>query len=316
MKKRCLHAAITGILLLALYFTAGFREQFFTKTDETEPIVTEQQKETIKVDNPVTESEPESLETTELSFDTIPKRNIKSELIIPSVQITSDSAHSITVTWDAAQTVSNYHVTLSYDDGSVIAVHDVSESEHTTTFTQLRDNRTFQASVYADYIEDDQTYQGKAITSDTYYLEHVVTIEETALTSQGDCGRLVIPDKNINVALYRGYNTDDSQAIVNAQDSACIIDWYSGIDIIADHWNQGFDNIKSCTPDETYAYIGHGDTVTTYICTNRFTGHNTESDLTDDNYNSITTQNQGGITLYTCNNNWRNITIVYFQPIS
>ena len=44
-------------------------------------------------------------------------------------------------------------------------------------------------------------------------------------------------------------------------------------------------------------------------------GHNTGSDLTDNNYNSVVRKwNPNGITLYTCVNGWRNVRIAFFEP--
>ena len=41
---------------------------------------------------------------------------------------------------------------------------------------------------------------------------------------------------------------------------------------------------------------------------------NFKSWLTNSNYSSIHYDNEGGITCYTCKENWQNIRVVFFQP--
>ena len=70
--------------------------------------------------------------------------------------------------------------------------------------------------------------------------------------------------------------------------------------------------IKKCQPGTT-AYMETENGRQNYVCTKIFKGHNTGG-LTDEEYNPIDDWNPGGITSYTCNGNWRNIVIVFFQP--
>ena len=43
-------------------------------------------------------------------------------------------------------------------------------------------------------------------------------------------------------------------------------------------------------------------------------GHNTGKTLTDTDCNSIETMHVGALVCYTCNENWQNVTIVFFVP--
>lgn len=124
-------------------------------------------------------------------------------------------------------------------------------------------------------------------------------------------GRFSIPDTNINVACF---NSRD-QKVVDNQDSAAMFGQGDMI-VIADHTNQGFSKICDCSVG-TKAYFNEGYRLKEYICTASFIGHNTGDALTDKNYTSIMyNSNKGGITCYTCLNNWQNVWIVYFQPVN
>lgn len=123
-------------------------------------------------------------------------------------------------------------------------------------------------------------------------------------------GRWVIPSLGVDVATFHSME----QSVVDASDSAAMF-VFGDMKVIADHWNQGFEVIKKCTVG-TKAYFDTGDKKTEYICTRSFSGHNQKTDMTDDNYNSVLYGcNTDGITCYTCNGNWKNIWIVFFQPV-
>ena len=136
----------------------------------------------------------------------------------------------------------------------------------------------------------------------------------------GNAGTLYIPDVGISVKLNYsdGYN---DQATCDAWNSAVYCPGSSdasvsfGVaDYIADHTNQGFNAIKSAEVGYTKAYIVHPDgSVSTYVCTARFNGHNTGELITDWDYNDLFWDNEGGVTMYTCNENWQNITVTYWR---
>lgn len=257
------------------------------KKEIKESVVTKQIKENIK-------------ESTRAAIRAKQAQEIKDKLVIKSVDLSSDDANSVTVSWKPCKQMTSCNINLFTENGSHVSTKTITDIDETSiSFNDIPDDTTYVASVQSFFTDEHSSYKSESVYSDSYYLEHIPTPQELALSGQGSAGRLVIPDVGINVGLHYTYGTDDSQSVVNSPDAAAIPTWFSQC-IIADHWNQGFEGIKSCVPGQTLAYVGEGDNVTT--------------DLVDDNYNSITTANMGGLTMYTCNDNWRNITIVFFQP--
>lgn len=140
--------------------------------------------------------------------------------------------------------------------------------------------------------------------------EHAKAYCAKRSVANGAIGRWVIPDVGVNVACY----DSNEQSVCDRKDSAA--SWQNGAGLqrfIADHWNQGFDAIKKCVVG-TKAYMDNGETKTWYVCTSVEDGHNTGLGLVDNNYQAFEDRNQGGMTCYTCNGNWKNIKIVFFAP--
>lgn len=126
-------------------------------------------------------------------------------------------------------------------------------------------------------------------------------------TTYGTAGRLYV--NGINVALYND-GTSGSQATVDAKDSASFFR-YKGTTIICDHTNQGFSAIKTVKVGDE-AYIKYEDgSVLTLICTGTDQGHNLTDDIVDSNGNSV--YGAYPIVMYTCNENWHNVTIVFWD---
>lgn len=129
-------------------------------------------------------------------------------------------------------------------------------------------------------------------------------------------GRLTIPSLGVDTYLYWAdyYNGDDSQAVVDATDSAAWLVMDGHKPLIAEHRHQsGFNNIKKAVTGVTEAYITKGESVTKYICAN------IDSNGINPGYGFITYSNgeiptscgdMNGIVMYTCNSHWSNITIV------
>ena len=119
-------------------------------------------------------------------------------------------------------------------------------------------------------------------------------------------GRFYIPAVGVDVACYRS----SAQSVADAADSAAYF-FACGHDVIADHVNQGFGAIKGCK-------IGDGAQLVTaegtehYTCVGLIQGHNTGIALTDLAYNPIDDMYPDTLVCYTCNDNWRNVTIVFF----
>ena len=119
-------------------------------------------------------------------------------------------------------------------------------------------------------------------------------------------GRFYIPDVGVNVALYDTY----AQSVCDNKDSACFFD-YGTQRIVADHKHQGFNAIKKCKPGME-AYISDGTKIERFVCTEIILGHN-DGLLYDNDYNDVAYRNPDGITCYTCNDHWKNVTIVFFK---
>ena len=121
-------------------------------------------------------------------------------------------------------------------------------------------------------------------------------------------GRFSVPDVGVNVGCYGS----SAQAVADANDSAAYFD-ACGHTVIADHVNQGFGAIKGCT-------VGDQAQLTTetgeerYVCVGSIQGHNTGKALTDENYTPIDELYPDTLVCYTCNDNWQNVTIVFFAP--
>ena len=81
--------------------------------------------------------------------------------------------------------------------------------------------------------------------------------------------------------------------------------------IVADHNHQDFRLLKACEVGD----IAYGPDNTKYKCVEILSeGHNTGTQLTTSDGTSIENMHSGALVAYTCNENWRNVTIVFFQP--
>ena len=188
------------------------------------------------------------------------------------------------------------------DDGTTIEL--TKTTDGTYSFTQPAQAISIEVSF--------SKIQEKKETSCSYCggADHSTGHCTTKSIASGAVGRWVIPDVGVNVACY----ASSEQSVCDRKDSACYFTLGSQ-KVIGDHWNQGFGAIKKCVVG-TKAYMDTKDGKQWYICTGVIPdGHNTGSALTDADYNPLTEANPGGITCYTCNGNWKNVTIVLFSKI-
>lgn len=152
-----------------------------------------------------------------------------------------------------------------------------------------------------------------------YYWENLGNGEKAVQTHGNDTlkddvisedyvGRLKINDVNINVGLYG----NNKQSTTDKIDSANYYTTGKGY-IIADHNNQSFITLKNVKVG-TVAKIDYKDgTTKEYKCVEVINGHNTGTDITDNNYNSL--YGKHDIMCYTCKENWNNIIICMFDEI-
>lgn len=127
-------------------------------------------------------------------------------------------------------------------------------------------------------------------------------------TSDDYVGNFSIPGTGVDVSCYNS----SSQNTVDASDSAAYFYGY-GHTVIADHVDQGFSGIKSCSTGDT-AYLETSSGTKSYTCVGKMNGKNTGSTLTTASGESIRDLYPGALVCYTCNGNSEDITMVFFMP--
>lgn len=128
-------------------------------------------------------------------------------------------------------------------------------------------------------------------------------------------GRLIIPDADINVAVFiHGEGADAAeirQNVCDGEDSAIL--YSDGIgNIIADHNNQGFTNLPNVKLGDR-AYIVAGDCIITLECDLVTDGINTGKGITDTEGEWVSANED--FTFYTCGADWVNIKIAGFKEL-
>lgn len=135
-------------------------------------------------------------------------------------------------------------------------------------------------------------------------------------TRPGMTGRLYIPEDQIDVAVFdtREMDAGDRQRTVDREDSAAM--FYLGEQcVIGDHNLQGFQNIRQSEEGKTIAYFQKGNETEIYRCIETGKGVNTGSAILDRNGKSVKERNDESILLYTCNENWQNISYTVWEQI-
>lgn len=130
-------------------------------------------------------------------------------------------------------------------------------------------------------------------------------------SSYGSGGSLFMPSISLQVPAWLTEGGEEGQEITDRFNSAAYLTSFNK-PVIADHKNQGFEAIKGCIPESTVAFLLTPDSVCEYICTAVFNGSNVENDLLDPAGVSIDDR-EADLCLYTCNENWRHVTIVLFR---
>ena len=128
-------------------------------------------------------------------------------------------------------------------------------------------------------------------------------------------GRLIIPDADINVAVFIHGNGADAaeirQNVCDNEDSAIL--YSDGVgNIIADHNNQGFINLPNVRLGDR-AYIVAGDCIITLECDLVTDGINTGNGITDTAGNWVSANED--FTFYTCGVDWVNVKIAGFKEL-
>lgn len=137
-------------------------------------------------------------------------------------------------------------------------------------------------------------------------------LENNFIRKYGYIAKLESQDMGIDVLICDERNgRKNSQYLVDKAYCAAYF-VLRGKAVIADHNYQGFENIKSAIVNKTTLTFDNK----TYVCVAKFNGHNTGKDIVDNSYKPINDSYPGDILLYTCNNNWRNITITLWDVVN
>ena len=139
-------------------------------------------------------------------------------------------------------------------------------------------------------------------------------IIERLVRGENHIGRLVISSVGINVGLFQQYG-DEGGPIVDAWDSAALFNTSTGCTVIGDHNNQGFNAIKRIQVGDMAEIQYLDGNVDVYKCVAVVTGHNNGDYLTDDEGNRLYDVYPDKLVCYTCNDNWKNITVVVFDKV-
>ena len=131
--------------------------------------------------------------------------------------------------------------------------------------------------------------------------------------SYGSGGSLYIPSLSLKVPVYLTPGGPEGQDITDRGNSAACLTSFR-MPVIADHKNQGFEAIKQCLPGRTIAFVLTPDSVTEYVCTSLCVGSNVEDDILDAAGKTID-DSGADLCLYTCNEDWKHVTIVFFRKI-
>lgn len=143
-----------------------------------------------------------------------------------------------------------------------------------------------------------------------YYIEQSVAKLPSYCEAGEHDGRFVIPAVEIDVGYRFERDMYSWQWITNLPDTACLFQWHEGHLILADHKTEAFEHLIDVNVGDK-AYCVTEDGVKELSCIDVFDGHNTNWDLTDWDYNSVT--NEYELFCYTCLDWWENIRIVVFE---
>ncbi len=140
-------------------------------------------------------------------------------------------------------------------------------------------------------------------------------VETEPPLSYGTAGRLDIPSVGIGVALnYAPLEEGNAQAVVDREDSAAYFLWHDCKDVIADHNYQSFQVLPKVQAGDIAVVSTEDGYADEYVCVRVcHDGFNTGNDLLDENRTSIEYSDNSRFVMYTCNQDWQHITIVFWE---
>lgn len=136
--------------------------------------------------------------------------------------------------------------------------------------------------------------------------------------SLGNEGRLFIPSQGVTIKLYsvksHGDGNNAKYYVDNSDSGAYCLSFDGGCGYIADHWNQGFINIKNCQIGD-YAYIKTENELRCFQCVKNTNGYNRETYLITEDGETLKNIDWADFCCYTCNGYWENVFMVFFKEI-
>lgn len=133
----------------------------------------------------------------------------------------------------------------------------------------------------------------------------------------GNYGRLIVRNAGIDVFLYTGSTRDDYQSIVDAENSALVVEERRDLEpVIADRRSQGF-NLSGIVKGNTACLIYADGTIQEFVCSRTATGRNLGTDVVDSLNISIWKQNAGGLCTYASagSRNAGEVVTVFWEPV-
>lgn len=178
--------------------------------------------------------------------------------------------------------------------------------------TLLRSTSAYGCRVKSDgTIVRNEWYDGRYYDSEGSKMEYY--------GSEGSHGRLFFPEQGnwsvaLNTCYYPEY-AEDCQYTADLYDSAAYIIPYSGEGcdpVIADHSNQGFNILWDAWVGETVVIVRDGYVYKYEIVDKQNHGYNYDYGI-DTIYGNPYYSFHGCISMYTCNSNWQDVTVVWMR---
>lgn len=140
-------------------------------------------------------------------------------------------------------------------------------------------------------------------------------VEKEISSNPGMVGRLIIPNRGINVALFTDgpgeTEAEKRQNICDTEDAAALFSDDLGT-LIADHNNQAFSTLNEVQPGDR-AFILRGHSILSLECSNKMDGYNYGQGIVDAEGYFVTSYAE--YICYTCKEDWNNVSVIGFAVL-
>lgn len=185
-------------------------------------------------------------------------------------------------------------------DDEIVPAYGHDMIEHRTDPMVLSDGYSFKQCSRCGLETDFETLSYKDVCADR-------------LSKRGGLYILDIPDLGVHVMCFPAdcFDGEQNQFVVDAKDSAAYMSW--GVEsVIADHKHQGFSAIWDCAAG-VKAYLTDANGTRSLTCVEVGSGTNTGGGIFSDSGHDAWNYNDGGICMYTCNEDWQHITVTFWS---